>query len=173
MGSGVGVGGAKDAGLSRAVRTDGVDSPEPEPGHGHEVGHGHGHGSKESLRDDDKPSLTSDPGAPVSRQVTVLSERSEQQAHEAQEAAPRMSSLLARPHHIPQMDDSLAQRMAAIRQTMGGEMEAPWDAKGRPLGGLGGGLGGLGGGLGMGHALGKKVLGSPGSGYERDSGDKK
>ena len=33
----------------------------------------------------------------------------------------KMSSLVARPHHIPKMNDSLAKRMEDIRKTMGND----------------------------------------------------
>ena len=34
----------------------------------------------------------------------------------------KMSSLVARPHHIPKMNDGLAKRMEEIRKTMGGDL---------------------------------------------------
>mmetsp|Transcript_32439 Transcript_32439/g.30933 ORF Transcript_32439/g.30933 Transcript_32439/m.30933 type:complete len:747 (+) Transcript_32439:226-2466(+) len=43
-------------------------------------------------------------------------------------------SSIAKPHHIPRLNDSLAKRMDEIRKTMtDGAIEAPWDKKGRPL----------------------------------------
>ena len=80
-----------------------------------------------------------------------------------------INSLLARPHHIPKMNDNLAKRMDEIRKTMGGEaggVDAPWDSKGRPLGKMGSGLGSS---LGSGLGSSMRALGSP----LGDVGDKK
>lgn len=80
-----------------------------------------------------------------------------------------INSLLARPHHIPKMNDNLAKRMDEIRKTMGGEaggMDAPWDSKGRPLGKMGSSMGSS---MGLGSS---RALGSP-LGSLGDAGDKK